>query len=474
MAQWANVPMSDSLNRNVDEAIISNHLAALENAYVNEASGQSRFPPSKPFAPLTGAQGVYLSDWRGDLIAATDTGRVHRVTKSGTTEDLTGVPISGPGRRVVFDRTEDELVMAAGGPVIALRDERTEILSSDAPNSTHVAFIDGYLLVFEPHSGRFSHSDAGLYRMWNPQDTFTAEAKPDNLVAMTVSPYRELLLAGPDSIEQWERATTGAGAFYRRWTTGEGLFAPYTLLAVDDGTYGINRLKEFVRFSNQVSRPESDSVEFVFARIPDEDWVGAWTAKLHIKGQKFIVLSIPGATNSYGSKGVTALFDYRARRWSFLYDWDQAFGVPTGWRATSYHPLWGRHFIGVPGGIEELDDQDFAASVRPQRFLVRSGHIDKWGPSRIDDFRLRIKRGLADSNTPDDQIVQVGLRINRDDKGFTRWKWKKLGRYGDRSPILYFGPLGSVDGTWQFELAVVGTQEVELVRSEVYLERIRW
>lgn len=472
MAQWANFPLDEELFTNADETILSQANAAMEGCYMNESGGQSRFPGRIPF--IDGLPGIktYLGQFRNNLIAVTDTGRVFRIDRAGSTQDVTGIPISG-GRRVIFDATEDELVMAAGGPIIRLAQDKTEVLSDDAPESTHVAFLDGFLLAIEPGSGRFFHSEAGLYRQWDPLDVFTAEGKPDNIIAMVVTPYRELLLAGPESVEQFERVT-GARPFARRWSVGEGIEAPYTFVSTDDGTFGVNPLREFVRYNQQLSIPEGNAIGFSLEQV--DNWDEAWCSRIHIKGQKFILLVVPNATNIYGTTGFAAAFDYRARRWSNLYDLDQETGIPEAWRPWSHVQIWGRHFVGVAGGVQELTPRAHATfsvdgKAETSRMLVRTGHVDKWGPSRIDNFRLRIRRGLSDPN--DDQVARIGLRVNRDNLGFGRWQFKSLGRSGQREMTIEFGAQGCAD-QWQLEYMVTDPVTTEIVRGRALVERLGW
>ncbi len=466
MAQWTDIPWDKPLFANASEAIISSRLVALENAYTNEAGGHSRVPGLAWFARFDARQ-VFLTTWRDNLIAVTDTGRFLRVARDGTFEDVTGVPLSGGGRPV-FAGTEDELVVAAGGPIIRLASDRSDVLSTNAPDSTHVVFIDGYLVAIEPFSGRFWYSEPGQYRRWLDLSVFTAEGKPDDLVAAAVTPFRELLLAGPDSIEQFERLVSADRPFYRRYTTGEGLLAPYTLLTDTAGTYGLNLRREFVRFNAQVSRPAGDDVGLLLERV--DDWSGAWTAQIGIKGQKLILLQAPEATNAYGTKGVTALLDYRARHWSLLYGWDEEEALPARWPGWSYAAAWGRHFVGVAGGIAEMRSDAYTLLGAPMRMLARTGHIDRAGPSRVDGFRFRVKRGVGDYTGP---RPRIGLRVNRDNRGFGRWIWKDLGRPGELDMIIEFGPMGCAR-TWQFEYAVTDDVEVEFVSASALVERLSW
>jgi len=458
--RWLDIPIGAKVFENIDEAVLTQASAAIENGYINEADGVSRFPGLIEFSTLHGAAPVHLYDWKGDLIAASGDGRVYRIDNAGNAESVTGVPVSG-GRRVVFDKTEDELLLAAGGPIIRLANGKTEILSEDAPDSTHIAYIDGYVIALEVNSGRFYHSQAGEFRVWGPLDVFTADGKPDDLNALLVTDFRELILTGIDSIEQFERLPSGDTPFFRRWTVGEGVRAPYTLVGADNGTWAINKKYEFVRLSGQTSVPASDDISQTLESV--SDWNGAWSALLHIGGQKFILLQIPNAQNIHGSKGITALFDYRRRKWTRLYGW--ADGRPVRWPGWSYRALWGRHFVGGNGKVYELDRAACDNLGDPQRFLVRTAHYDNMGEVEIHNFRLRMKRGVVGSN---DVIPQISVRARRDNKTWTRWKRRGLGRAGEREMYVEFGGFGCAH-TWQFEVEVTDSCAVELVRAQAQM-----
>lgn len=469
MPQWADFPWDNKMVPNVDEAILRRAVASIENGYANASGGMSRFPGLLSFATFGGSR-TYLHEFRGNLLAATDQGKLYRVDRSGVVEDVTGVPISG-GQRVIFTQTEDQLVLCAGGPILQLSGAATRLLSTQAPPSTHVAFIDGYLLAIEPYSGRFSYCDPGEYTIWNPASVFSANGKPDDLNAVVVSPYRELLLAGGDSVEQYETLANGTQPFARRWTTGSGVLAPYTLLADETGAYGVTKKARFVRFVGQVSQDESADVGLVLENI--DDWTDAWAQECGVKGQNLFILQMPNATNVYGTKGVTLILDYRNRRWSFLYGWDDAIKLPARWPGWSVQRAWGRMFVGVPGGIAELKPTTYDLLGKPYPFLIRSAHVDRFGPSRIDNCQIRIKRGVGDYANGDARMPRIGMRVNRDNLGFDQWLFEDLGRPGERDMMINFGSLGSAE-TWQIEIAVTDPVPVEFTGMQVQVERLRW
>ena len=467
MVQWADFDWSAPMYVSCDEALLSRSVASAENAAPNPAGGWSRFPGLRMFAAFPGDR-TYLTEWNGDLYAATEQGKVWRVSRDGATHDVTGVPLAG-GKRVMFEAGEDRLLMAAGGPIVEVIGDRTQRLSPEAPETTHVAYIDGYLLAIERWSNRFQHTPPGEPTKWDPIDVFAANAKASPVHAMLVTPYRELLLAGPKHIEQFERLPNGNQPFSRRWTTGQGVLYPYTLVTDDTGTYGINGKHEFVRFAGQVGQDHGEPVAALLANI--DDWTDAWAASVSVDGEPAIVLQAPFATNPHGTAGVTLLMQVRTKRWSFLYGYDRTLALPTRYPAWSFTQAWGKTFVGVPGGVALLDRQAFDNLGETSPFLIRSGHVDKFGPARIDNTRIRLKRGVG-TRTADRPPV-VGLRVNRDNLGFDQWQWEPLGVEGEGHMIAHFGPQGCAD-TWQFEIRVTDPVAVEFVSMQIHVERLSW
>ena len=454
--QWRQIAIDSKLFLNVRESALRKATAAMENCFPNEAGGVTRFPGLVPFCTLAGAAPTYLHEWQGDLIAASNS-RVYRIDRSGTKTDVTGVPLSGEGR-CVFSETEEELLLASGGPILRLANEQTEILSPDAPDSTHIGYVDGFVLAVETDTQRFFHSNADSYRQWDPLSVFSANGSPDNINALVVTPYREVILTGQKSTEQFERLFSGNTPFFRRWSVGQGIIAPYTVLAEDQGVWAVNSDLEFVRFTGQTSEPNSDDVGRSFAEI--DDWTGAWAASAKIVGQKFIILQMPNATNIYGSKGVTLIYEFRQKKWFSLYGWNN--GEPARWPGWSYYRLWGRHFVGGDGEVLELTESTYQNDGVTQRMLGRTAHIDEWGSSRIDNVRVRLKRGIGG---PSATSAKFGLRVLRDNKRYTRWHYKDFGIAGDTDMILEFGPMGFAT-TWQFEYSVTDDVQVDLVSMQ--------
>lgn len=464
MPRTLKIPIDAKVLQNVDETVLQDESATLENAYVNDRGGISRFPQLASFVDLPGDGKVYMDEQHGDMVAVSG-GRTYRVAEDGTTEDVTKATVRGRGR-VSFAHTERELLMAAGGPIVRLAEDKTNILSKDAPETTHVGFLpSGYVVAIEPRSGRFQYSEVGQYDVWNPLNVLSASGKADNLNALLISEFGELFLAGPKSIEQFDEAASGTTPFFRRWFLGAGLYAPDTFLSVDNRIWGVNSEKEWVAFSAQLGRIESDDIQVRLEEIID--WDGAWATEIPIKGHRFMLLQIPKGINRYGTEGITFLFDYRKRRWSQLFGWDDKNALPSRWAGWSYKQVWDRHFVGGEGKIYELTGTTKAD--HRQRVLWRSGHIsrDNEYDMRVNAVHLRVKRGTAAVGQTNSPLVSI--RVNKNNRGWSRWVRGSLGAAGEREMRLRFPAMG-VASSWQFEIMAIDDGPIEIAKANMEVD----
>lgn len=468
--EWIDVPLNTKVFENVPEEALTRAHAALENAFVTEAEGVSRFPGLKDFVDTGGAAEVFLApdEFRGDMIAARRDGRVFRIDEDGNKSDVTGVPITG-GSRVTFTEADDAMLMAAGGQIIRFAGITTEVLSEDAPLATHVAYLDNFVFAGEKDSGRWQHSTAGAFRSWDPLDVLAASGFPDPITAILVTPYGEILFGGPKSIEQFERLPSGDPPFFRRWYNGEGILAPYTLGFADNAAFFVNKKYELVRLSGQTGQPLSDDIGRKLQQKTLAEWVDAWATEVQVEGQKFIVLSLPNATNPYGGKGLAYKYDYRQQRWGSLYGWDAARGVPAAWPGVSFAEVWGRRFVGGKGKIYELTTDTYLHAGTTARMLLRTAHLSALGTGSIDNLRMRVKRGTGTYSSD----AKISVRVNPDNRGFRNWARRSLGKRGEREMHIEFGGFGEAT-TWQFEIEVTDDTPVEIAKLQAQFTPSGW
>jgi hypothetical protein len=461
---WITLALDRPLFANLTEDAVVGHMAAIENGFINELGGHTRFPGLVTFADFSANDNgrVYLNDFEGDLIAATSRGQVYRVREDGTAENATKVPISG-GRRVIIAKSDKELFFAAGGPIISLRGKTTELLSAAAPLATHVGWIDGYTLANEINSQRWFWDDGS--GTWDPLDTESADGAPGNINSMIITPFREILFGASAHIEQFERYVNGTVPFFRRWAIGDGVQFPYCMTFADNAVFTINKLTQFVRFQQQTSQNVSADIGLLLEQI--DDWTDAWLggypdSPLNVIGQAFLVLQAPNATTPYGTKGVTIVYDYRGKKFFTIYGWDEKRGVPTRWPGWSHWKLWGKTFVGGQGKIYQLTTDTYTNDGILQRWLVRTSHIAQGNEIQIKDFRLQLVRGRGSSNARS----TIRVRCRRNAKKWGPWITRDLGYAGDAIQFKNFGCFGN--GTsFMWDISSADDVPIDLKKAEV-------
>lgn len=463
MSTWTPLPLNEPLFANLVPEAVMSYQTGIENGFINELGGHTRFPGLVERCTLPDNGRVYLHDFRSNLIASTSRGGIYEIDRQFRVKNLTKVPVSG-GRRVIFAKTGTDLLLAAGGPIVQVRSNQSELLSEDAPRSSFVQWIDGYTLACEVDSGRFYYSAPGDPKTWNPLDTFNADGNPDNIANMIVTPFREIMIGGSDSIEQFQRVQSGTPPFYRRWSVGDGVTLPYGILFADNAIWTLNNLREFIRSSGQTSETKSQQIGRLLEAVDDwqDAWLGGFPDKpLHIIGQKFMILQAPRATNGYGTKGLTLLYDYANGRWYELYGWNSTDGLPRRWPGWSHWTLWNRVFVGGEGKIYELVDGFHENGPEIQRWLVRTGLISSGDRLEITGLRAIVQRGLGTNTTAGELMV----RCSRDGKPFGNWVRRSLGKAGETKPEIRFGSFG-VASTFRFEFSCGDNTPVNLIKAE--------
>jgi hypothetical protein len=464
-SKWVDLGLDKKLFKNLDENALTSTYGALENCYVTEAGGLSKFPGLVLLCDLGGAADQHLSNFNDDLISVGTDGRVFRIDFDGNFTQMPGVPVLGGGR-TSFGRTRDGLMMAAGQQIVKFDGVKNTVLSKDAPLSAYVGYIDGYVVAVEKGSGRFQYSDLDVFSSWPGLNTFGVNSSPDDIGSMLITPFLEMLFSSANSIEQYERNIGGTVPFFRRWAVGTGVSEPDTLCFADNAIWGLNSQKQFVRIAGQAQQTISDDIqseiEHRFSLEKLGDLHKSWATALYIKGQKFILFQSPNMTNVYGTKGFTGVFDIRRGSWFEVFGWNDQLGVPDLWPGRSIFSFYNKTLVGGQGKIYILDPTVNNNNGAVQRAYARTAHFDSFGTININKVRMTIDGGVG-SYTKNPQIM---FRSNPDHKGFGNMQVRDLGYTGQQSQIIEFGAQG-IGTSWQFEWSVTDDCQFDLRRIQM-------
>ncbi len=410
--------------------------------------------------------GLYWWD-RQRVVVAVSGGRVWKILDSaGTRQEITGSSEVRSSQLVSFANDGTTCVMANGGRMV-----HTDLLSlttmaaAGAPtNVTHVAYVDGYLIANEAGTARAHFSEDDIFD-WPAINIFTAESSPDDLVAIKDA-YRELILLGRESVEFWANDGRTPFVVISGSTQPFGTEAPDSLAQVGGVWMWLDHQRRFVTMQGRVVTPVSSPYDRIIQQFTSvNDAVGFTTM---IDGHPIYLLSFPTDRQTLAYNYVTKVW----HKWGY---WDTARADYTRYRGQTYcyARSWNAHLVGdySNGIIYKASRKTFTDNGNPIRTLLRSGHIShgSGGTKRSNLFRLLCKRGLANADVPDPQVM-MRRRINNGAR-WTNERWKSLGQTGDHDNKIDWRRNG-IYRTCQYELihsdasdfVVMGAQEdVELL-----------
>ena len=442
------IPINVPPSKNVDEMGLKGFGADLIDGYIDEMGNIIRRPGLKLFCTLgTSAAVDGLSWWQeeGKAIAISN-GSVFEITAS----DGTFAEISADGDafevgvRPIFTNNDTELYAANGGKIIQIPNtgNTQHIEDEDAPTAvTHPCMAHTHLVANAVGTAQGHFSKVLAPTTWE-YNWFTAEAKPDLMVAMTFD-NMVLKLIGTESIERWRY--DGSAPFVQEYQQyiERGTIAPYSFTRCNGVDYFLDQHRQAIKLNGLIPEIVSRAMgKYLMGLSGITDALGDF---INVNGRPFWILTFKSAE-------VTLAMDLSTGWWYRWGWWDTNNAVHKHWRGncSTICPGWNKTLIGdhSNGKVYELDESTYYDQVNSTtgilKTLVRSSHID-WG--NLNALKIchgihgRVKRvnvaKEADSAT---------LIIRYRDNGKTSWTAEReitLGDVGDTEFKFSLTRLGS-------------------------------
>jgi len=89
---------------------------------------------------------------------------------------------------------------------------------------------------------------------------------------------------------------------------------------------------------------------------------------------------------------------------------------------------------------------------------------------RVNEVNLRIKRGFTAVGT--DTPPLIGVRVNKDNRGWSRWIRRSLGSAGQREMRIRFPAMG-IAKSWQFEIMAIDDGDFELAKASMEVDVLK-
>jgi len=398
MSESVKHPINEKPYQNVDEIVLDQFNSEMFDAFIDDLGNTNKRQGLKALLEIATFRKIDGLFWweNQQLIIVVSEGQTFKITGStGAVSNLTG-DLLELGARPTFTDNGDTLVMANGGKMVKTDGVALTafIVDADAPTKvTHVAFLDQFILANEVGTGRFHFADfVGDPDIWFAIDVFTAEANPDNLIALYVN-KRIIYLIGTQSIEFW--ANNGIDPFIRLQgtTTGRGVIGKHSTVFVNEVAYFLDDRRRFVSLVGTdlkiISTPFDKTIQN-FDTVDDvlSDYVT-------IDGRHFILLTFP-------TEDRTLVYDLGGDYWGEWSYWDQGNNIRRRFLGNAYVYARGfnLHVFGSfrDGKIYTMSKDFFSDDGDDILFEKITGHIDYDTPDKDKisyKLTMRLKSGTG-------------------------------------------------------------------------------
>ncbi len=272
---WVDLPVKGGTYKNIDEEALNAVGSSLLDGYLDEFGNVVSRPGLVEFCDLGTGEPVDGLFWWP----------VQKV----------GIAVSG---KKVFKLT----YLANGGQILKLTPSGTTEALTDVDAPTAVNFIDvldKYLFAAEKDTAIVWFSEVADPDSWSG-DYFEPESKPDNVDAL-LAEFGEVFTFGRESTQRHYNDGTTPWANDKQGETGRGWSAPYSIVAADNGFFGLDEDRQVVKLQGTVPQIVSPAVN---AYIQSFETVSdARGDHVIINGRPFYILSFP-------TEGKTLVFNY--------------------------------------------------------------------------------------------------------------------------------------------------------------------
>lgn len=376
----------------------------------------------------------------------------YSMNSSGTATLITGT-IAGTGRvsmaengtqLIIVNGTQEYLYTVAGG--------LTTISDGDwAGAADTVCFLDNYFLFNDAGTrGRFFWSAAGDGSAYDALDFATAEAAPDDCIAVFAD-HRQLLLFGEHTVEFWSNTGDPDGPFTRQPEVCEkGCGAKFSIAKCDNSVFWLADDLTVRRMDGYTPlRISTHAIEYAIASYATTN--DAYAFNYSSEGHDFYALIFPTAAKAW-------VYDASTGLWHERETWNTVTGAAGRWRVNAFANAYGKNLVGdfnANGGIYELDLDTYTDNAATMQRIASSPHMHA---DRQDmffhSFELDCESGVG-LTTGQGSDPQVSLEWSND--GGRTWSneyWMPLGKIGKYTTRVIWRRLGTgKQRAWRVKVA---------------------
>lgn len=401
--------------KNVDEFALTDNSSILIDGFVDELENSVKRPGLLQWVKLGGAYPVQGIRYDAKLTAflVTCLGVVYKVSILGVVSTPTGGATVGLSLPTIFasDGTTTwmaggtgRLVKFASGSVSydnATASAGPPAVSASPTNCTHVAYIDGYIVVNQVGDNKFYFTDPVTRATWPLYSYAQLMSSPDPIIAIH-NFLDNLFLFSSSRLEIWRNDGVSPFSINSGGFINSGLSAPYSVIQVGigGGIYWLDDKRRFVLLQGYMPVPVSGAYEKVLQNMSVvSDCIAS---EIAVGGQHFIVLAFPTADN-------TLVFNYISKQWQEWGSWSAANNIYNRFicdiSMMANTSVTGNNVSVLQyasaicgdrlGNLYKMTDTVGSDQGLPIRMLRRTGHIthETFNKKRVKRLTIRAKAG---------------------------------------------------------------------------------
>jgi hypothetical protein len=369
------------------------------------------------------------------VVSGTQLFRLH----SSGTADLLGTI---PGADLVsVEGDGSNIAVAASGDLYLYNGSTTsKVTDPDFPGASWVGFLDGFIPIIEPDSGRIWINETPYVPTnWNALDFVTAEGAPDDLLWAVIS-HRELYAFGRETIEVLYNSGD-ADSPLRRTDSGfieAGIMSSRAAVKADNGIYFVSSDGLIYRLAGYaLERASTHAVEQAIERYADKSSSAmAWTEG----GHKMV--------GFHFAEG-TWVYDISTQLWH-----ERQSTGHTRWRPQIALSAYSRTIVGdyASNRIGYLSDSTFSEWEEPLRSSCTAPSVAEENRQMFhSSLELQFEQGVGTLSTTDPQVM-----LDWSDDGGRTWSsehWRSLGAMGAFKSRAVWRRMGSArDRVYRFAI----------------------
>lgn len=433
----------------------------LINMFIGVTGNNYDRPSLELYTTLPSNEIIGLYHFDGVLVAVTSDRNIYTIDSDKNIINVTDIALPGNARPIFADN-KSELIIAGGSNLIKWEGVGyTTKLIDDSPESTHIAFLDGFLLanrrIAAENNKVIQFSEFEDIDTWFLNSIFSAVGDPDEVMGVTVN-QREAYIIGEKTTEIWQNVGASPVPFNRAHIWQYGTCAKYSIILADNSVLFIDQDRRILRISGRELVRVSEAIEEELSTY--EIISDCVTSSFSWNGSTHVLFVFPAERKTWS-------IDLRNNQWTewrgFSIDWDRP-RINCSYYSQDTRECFAGDF--ATGRIWKFSDTIKTDADGIFKRSRKFSQIDQGSSvkKQVRVLRINMKRDVATSYT-DFANPKIEIRWRDDGKFWTNWKQISLGEIGEKKRFVDVHRLG-LYRTRQYEIQCSDPVELNITDIE--------